>query len=112
MAKRKATASSDRARKRRPAYTPDARENQLIALAMDAAEKQLIEGTASSQVIAHFLKLGSSRGRLEKAKLEQETALLEAKKETLESAQRTEEIYAKALEAMKRYSGSDPSEDD
>lgn len=112
MAKRKATASSDRVRKRRPAYTPDARENQLIALAMDAAEKQLIEGTASSQVIAHFLKLGSSRGRLEKAKLEQETALLEAKKETLESAQRTEEIYAKALEAMKRYSGSDPSEDD
>lgn len=112
MAKRKATASSDQVRKRRPAYTPDARENQLIALAMDAAEKQLIEGTASSQVIAHFLKLGSSRGRLERAKLERETALLEAKKETLESAQRTEEIYAKALEAMKRYSGSDPSEDD
>ena len=112
MAKRKATASSDRVRNRRPAYTPDARENQLIALAMDAAEKQLIEGTASSQVIAHFLKLGSSRGRLEKAKLERETALLEAKKETLESAQRTEEIYAKALEAMKRYSGSDPAEDD
>lgn len=98
-------------RRRRPALTPDARENQLIALAMDAAERQLIEGTASSQVIAHFLKLGSSRGRLEKAKLERETELLETKKETLESAQRMEEIYQNALDAMRSYSPSGDTDD-
>lgn len=98
-------------RRRRPALTPDARENQLIALAMDAAERQLIEGTASSQVISHFLKLGSSRGRLEKAKLERETELLETKKETLESAQRMEEIYQNALDAMRSYSPSGDTDD-
>lgn len=113
MAKRRVD-SDKRAQplKRRPALTPEARENQLISLAMDAAERQLIEGTASSQVIAHFLKLGSSRGRLEKAKLERETALLEAKKQSLESSQRTEELYENALKAMKRYSGAMETEDD
>lgn len=109
MAKAKPNKSSDY--KMRPALTPDSRENQLIALAMDAAERQLIEGTASSQVIAHFLKLGSSRGRLEKAKLERETALLEAKKQSLESAQRTEELYENALRAMKSYSSSELIDD-
>ena len=113
MAKRKIkTSSTSDIPRRRPALTPDARENQLIALAYDAAERRIIEGTASSQEIVHFLKLGSSRGRLEKAKLERETALLEAKKETLESAQRTEELYANALKAMKSYSSSGESIDD
>ena len=90
---------------RRPALTPEARENQLIALAMDAAEKRILEGTASSQEIIHFLKLGSTRGRLEKVKLQRETDLLMAKKESIESAAHTDELYKNAIDAMKRYSG-------
>lgn len=113
MAKRQVGSETKNRKTRiRPAVTPDARENQLISLAMDAAEKQMLEGTASSQVIAHFLKLGSSKGRLEKAKLERETALLEAKKQSIESAQRTEELYENALNAMRQYSGSMDTKDD
>lgn len=112
MAKRKVErASTDRPIRRRPALTPEARENQLIALAMDAAEKRIIEGTASSQEIVHFLRLGSSRGRLEKAKLERETDLLAAKKESLESAQHSEELYQNALNAMKSYSPTGDTDD-
>ena len=98
--------------RRRPVLTPEARENQLIALAMDAAEKRILEGTASSQEIIHFLKLGSTRGRLEKVKLQRETDLLMAKKESIESAAHTEEIYKNAIEAMKRYSGNTDEPDD
>ncbi len=93
-------------RKIRPALTPDARENQLISLAVDLAEQQLIAGTASSQVITHYLKLGSSKERLEKEKLERENELLRAKAESLQSAQRVEELYMNALDAMRNYSGS------
>lgn len=87
----------------RPALTPEARENQLISLAVDLAEKQLSEGTASSQVITHFLKLGSTKAQLEKAKLEHETELLRAKTESLESAKHMEELYRDAMEAFKGY---------
>ena len=99
---------------KRPALSPEARENQLIAYAVDLAEKQLREGTASSQVITHYLKLGSSKERLEREKLERENELLRAKAENLQSAQRSEEIYMKALQAMRRYSGQadDEEEDD
>lgn len=93
------------ARKQAPALTPEARENQLIALAVDLAEKQLIEGTASAQVITHYLKLGSTREKLEKEKLEKENELLNAKREALESSKRVEELYANALKAMRSYSG-------
>lgn len=89
-----------------PALTPEARENQLIALAVDLAEKQLAEGTASAQVITHYLKLGSTRERLEKEKLKKENELLQAKREALESAKRVEELYSNALEAMRSYSGT------
>lgn len=100
--------------KRRPASTPEGRENQLIALAIDLAEKQLMEGTASSQVISHFLKLGSTKERLEKEKLASETALLSAKKTRLESEDRIEALYENALNAMRSYSSSDgdPDEDE
>lgn len=108
MAKGKAKNSS---KKMRPALTPEARENQLISLAMDVAEQQLIEGTASSQVVAHFLKLGSTRGRMEREKLRRENELLKAKTESLQSAQRTEELYENALKAMKSYSGSGDDSD-
>lgn len=103
MAKTKTSSASQ---KMRPALTPEARENQLVSLAVDLAEKQLMEGTASSQVITHYLKLGSTKERLEKEKLERENDLLRAKVESIKSAQRVEELYANALNAMKHYSGS------
>lgn len=92
-------------RTRPPALTPEGRENQLISLAIDLAEKQLSEGTASSQVITHYLKLGSTKERLEKEKLEKENELLKARTESLQSAKKVEELYKEALNAMKRYSG-------
>ena len=82
--------SSEPTKKLRPGLTPESRENQMIALAVDLAEKQLMEGTASSQVITHFLKLGSTKERLEKEKLEEENKLLRARTEALQSAKRVE----------------------
>lgn len=87
----------------RPGLTPESRESQLISLAVDLAEKQLIEGTASSQVISHFLKLGSTKYQIEKRKLEKETELLEAKASAIKSAENSEKIYQEAIEAMKSY---------
>lgn len=95
----------------RRASSPTARENQLIALAYDVAERQLREGTASSQVISHFLKLGSTNGRLEQEILTEQKKLIKAKTENLESAKKSEELYANALNAMRRYSGHGDSED-
>jgi hypothetical protein len=99
--------NSDQETKRRirPALTPEARENQMIALAVDLAEKQLMEGTASSQVITHYLKLGSTKERIEKEILEKQKELIAAKTENLKSAKRIEELYAEAINAMRRYSG-------
>ena len=93
--------------KRPPATTPEARENQLVALAVDRAEQQLRDGTASAQVITHFLKLGSTREKLEQERLRHENLLLEAKKENLASAGRIEELYSKALGAMRSYRGEE-----
>ena len=112
MAKVKPAGSSTSSRKIRPALTPEARENQMISLAVDLAEKQLVEGTASSQVITHYLKLGSTKERLEKEKLEEENKLLKARTEALQSAKRVEELYADAISAMKRYSGNGGGEVD
>lgn len=112
MARAKAPDSPSPRRTRRPALTPEARENQMISLAVDLAERQLEEGTASSQVITHFLKLGSSKERLEREKLEEENKLLRAKTESLQSQKRVEELYAEALTAMRRYSGQGEPEDD
>ena len=89
MAKTKRMSSQSRTEDRvRPALTPESRENQLIALSVDLAEKQLREGTASSQVITHFLKLGSTKNQLELEKIRHENALLEAKTQSLQSAKR------------------------
>lgn len=93
-------------RRRPPATTPEARENQLISLAVDLAEKQLSEGTASSQVISHYLKLGSTKERIEKEILQEQKLLLKAKTEALQSSKRVEELYKNALNAMRSYSGS------
>lgn len=108
MAKVKQTQSS---KKLRPALTPEARENQLISLAVDLAEQQLREGTASSQVITHYLKLGSTREKLERERLEEENKLLKAKTENLQSMKRVEELYSEALKAMRNYGGQgDPND--
>ena len=88
-----------------PAKTPEARENQLVSLAVDLAEKQLAAGNASAQVITHFLRLGTVKAKLELKKTEHETKLLEAKTEALESAKRIEELYSEALNAMRSYQG-------
>ena len=109
MAKVKNTTPS---RTMRPALTPEARENQLISLAVDLAEKQLQEGTASSQVITHYLKLGSTKERIEKEILEKQKELISAKTESIKSAQRIEELYMNAINAMRSYSGQGGNEDD
>ena len=95
-----------------PAMDPDARENQLISLAVDLAEKQLMEGRASSQVICHYLKLASSKEKLEKELLAKQVELAAAKTEMIQSAKRTEELYLNALNAMKSYSGFEGQKDD
>lgn len=105
MAKVKTSTSSDRQRKIRPALHPESREQQMINLAVDLAEKQMLEGTASSQVITHFLKLGTEKAKLEREKLANETELLKAKKESIESDKRKEELFERAIKAMQRYSG-------
>lgn len=99
-------------RRRRPALTPEARENQMIALAVDAAEQRLLDGTASSQLITHYLKLGSTREKKENAILDKQIELIDAKVENLKSTKKTEELYANALKAMKKYSGQDDYDDE
>ena len=112
MAKRTKTTSNDTQKKMRPATTPEARENQMIALAVDLAEKQLIEGTASSQVITHYLKLATTKEKIEREILEKQKELIVAKTENLQSAKRIEELYSNALKAMQNYSGQTCSMED
>lgn len=90
----------------RPAGSVEARENQMVALAIDLAEKQLRDGTASAQVITHYLKLGSTKERIEKDILREQKKLVKAKTDALESSKRVEELYAEALQAMKTYTGT------
>ena len=92
-------------RKRPPAKSPEAQENRMISLAVDLAEKQLEEGTASQQVILHYLKLAAGREKLEREKLIHENELLRAKTEAIKASQHSEELYANAIEAIKSYSG-------
>ena len=94
------------ARDRAPATTPEGRENQLIALAVDLAEKQLLKGSASSQVITHYLKLGSTKENIEKQILMKQMELITAKTEAIKSGKKVEELYTNALNAMRRYSGN------
>lgn len=107
----KVETSSEPLPKIRPALTPESRENQMISLAMDLAEKQLREGTASSQVISHYLKAGSIKERVELERLKLEKDLIVAKTKALESSERIEELYTKAMDAMRKYSGQGDSDD-
>lgn len=99
-----------RSTRREPAKTPEDREQQMISLADALAEKQLMDGTASSQLITHYLKQGTQRERLEQEKIRRENILLESKQIQMESQIRAEEMMAEVLKAMKLYAGAD--EDD
>lgn len=111
MAKVKATNTSNSSKKIRPALNPEARENQLISLAVDLVEQRLIDGTASSQETTHFLKLGARKARLELEILEEQKKLITAKTEALKSQKRVEELYTEAMKAMRNYNGQgDPDE--
>lgn len=104
--RRKTDSNAKPTRPRRPpGPTREARENQLINLAFDEAERQLAEGSASSQVITHYLKLGSTRERLEHERLTREIDLMEKKAEVMDSAKRVEELYEAAIQAMRSYGG-------
>lgn len=111
MAKAKGSEPTKLVGRRRPAITPEARENQLISLAVDRAEQQLLDGTASSQVITYYLKLGSAKERIEREILEKQKELITAKTEALQSQKRVEELYAEALKAMREYNGHGDPDD-
>lgn len=87
------------------ALTPEARENQLIALAYDLVEQRLRDGTATSQETTHFLKMGSTKEKLEKQLMEEDCKLRRAKTEAMENQTHSDELYAKVIDALKRYSG-------
>lgn len=99
-------------KRRHPATTPEARENQLISIAVDMAERQILEGTASAQVLIHFLKLGSSRDRIEQANLQEKNKLLKAQTDSIRSEKKIEELYSEALAAMRTYGGKNTGYDD
>lgn len=104
--------SNTKTRPRRTAMNPEARENQLVAMAVDLAEQQLLNGTASSQVITHYLKLGSMKEKQEFEIREKQKELLVAKTESLQSSKRIEELYVNALNAMRNYNGSNDNSDE
>lgn len=108
-----AEAKKTPAKKRRPAAkTPEAQENRMISMAMDLAEQRLLDGTASNQLICHFLKLGSTKERLEKEMMEKQMRNLDAKTEAIESSKRVEELYSEAISAFRMYNGYMPEEED
>lgn len=94
-----------------PGRTAESRERRCINLAVDLAEKQLREGTAGPSVITHYLKLGTTRAQFETERMRLENELLAARTDAIKSAQRTEELYTEAINAMKRYSGQYDDED-
>lgn len=96
-----------------PATTPEGQESMMISLATKLAEQQLRDGTASSQVITHYLKLGTRKEELELAKIQSDIELAKAKKEALESQKAIEALYNEAIKVMKDYSGrEDPDSED
>lgn len=112
MRKASTSGSSSAQRKMRPALTPEARENQMISLAVDLAERQLMEGTASSQVITHYLKLGSTREKLEQELKIEEIKLQRAKTESIKASEQNVKIFEEAVEAFKGYRGEVDDKDD
>lgn len=107
-----ASRQNNKSPRRPPARSPEEYEDRLVAMTMELAEKQIREGTATSQVMTHFLKAASERERLEREKLRRENDLLRARTEAMESAKRVEELYESALKAMRSYSGQPEQQDD
>lgn len=103
----KGKTKGDSPKRAAPAITPEGREQQLINLAYNEAEKQIVNGTASSQIITHFLKLGAEKTKLENLKLEKEIAFLQVKADSVEAQQKSEELYENAIKAFRRYSGQE-----
>jgi len=112
MARQKVVGKSPPKPKARPAISPEARENQLIALAYDVAEERLRNGTATSQEVVHFLRLGSMKERKEMELMEKKNELMAAKTEALQSAKRIEELYTNAISAFKTYRGTGDEDDE
>lgn len=111
MAKKKESTEKVSERKMRLALTPEAEENQCIHLAMQRAKEQLMDGTASSQVIVHFLKLGSSKEKIEKEILERQKELITAKTDQIHSTKQTGDLYADAAKWLGEYQGNFEEED-
>lgn len=109
MASKKSSKDEEKSWRFPPAGTPEERENQLIALAYDAVESRIRNGTASAAEYVHFLKAGSIRQREEMEKLQKENELLRAKTEAIDSEKTREELYRQAIEAMRSY--AQPVED-
>ena len=112
MARARKPKETDISKRVRPAITPENRENQMIALAVDCAEKQMREGTASPSVITHYLRLGSQKESKEREKLEEEIKLLRAKTEALQSGKRIEEMLEEGFKAFTKYRGSSYPEEE
>ena len=108
---KKKESESKVARKIRPPLTPEAEENQCIHLAMERAKEQLMDGTASSQVIVHFLKLGSSKEKIEKEILERQKELITAKTDQIHSTKQTGDLYADAARSLSIYQGHSDDEE-
>lgn len=111
MRKKTEKSLSEPCKKMRPALTNEARENQMISLAIDLAEQQLRDGTASSQVITHYLKLGSTKERIEKEILEKQKDLIVAKTKAYQTGEELKALYLEALDAMKSYAGQGDIDD-
>lgn len=94
-----------------PGTSLESRENQLILLATNLAEKMLMEGTAPAQIVAHYLKLASTREKLEQERLRNENELAKAKTDSYKSSKHSEELYQEALEAFRTYGGHGDDED-
>lgn len=114
MASRRIDGEKSKKTRRPMATTPEAQEDRMISKAVNLAERQLEDGTASAQVITHYLKLGSSRERLDQELIQENIELQKAKRESMASAARVEELYSAAITAMRKYAGQEPlsSDDD
>ena len=112
MNRRKTTSQSEAARKYPPALSPEAQENQMISMAMDLVKQRLLDGTASSQETTHFLRLGSTKERIEKEILEKQKMLIDAKTELIKSTRNSEELLDKAMKAFGTYQGRGEPDDE
>lgn len=83
-------------------------EAKLISLTLQMAEQQLIDGTASSQVMTHFLRLGSIRSKVELEKLRLENNLLTEKIQSEKMGQQLKEMFQDVMESLRDYQAPPP----